>query len=262
MVATRAQLWTSSGLNKLGDHTSSKVKTTSDLYPLFKQSVLQVKHFLKPVSKIFQDPFSNNLPQHISALVGWSGVFGRHAANLCNIACFADVSWHWNTSKTDLRTQKWESQQIRNDKGGGGALFGTYVCGIALDAIILDFRAGLGFRGGCWLRGPVRVHTKFLGQMHVPSLGCHLANAAQPGQTLGRMLVNALLKVAQPRKETNKSSEIFVFLWQTRFDMHSMHTFSIQNRDTVTSSISGTNVHAGTLLKKKQHGRSSKEPPP
>lgn len=81
--------------------------------------------------------------------------------------------------------QTWESQQIRNDKGGGGALFGTYVCGIALDAIILDFRAGLGFRGGCWLWGPVRIHTKFLGKMHVPSLGCHLAKAAQPGQTLG-----------------------------------------------------------------------------
>lgn len=62
---------------KLGDHTSSKVKTTSDLYPLFKQSGLQIKHFLKPVPKFFQDPFSNNSPQHISASAGWSGVFGR-----------------------------------------------------------------------------------------------------------------------------------------------------------------------------------------
>lgn len=36
------------------------------------------------------------------------------------------------------------------------------------------FWAGLGFNGGGWLWRPVRVHTQFLGQVHVASLGSHL----------------------------------------------------------------------------------------
>lgn len=62
------------------------------------------------------------------------------------------------------------------------------------------FWAGLGFSGGGWLWRPVGVHTELLGQMHVTSLGCHPAWAAQPGQTLKRPLVNAALKIPQPQK--------------------------------------------------------------
>lgn len=55
------------------------------------------------------------------------------------------------------------------------------------------FWAGLGFSSGGWLWWPVGVHTELLGQMHVASLGCHLAWAAQPGQTLVRSQFNAPL---------------------------------------------------------------------
>lgn len=62
------------------------------------------------------------------------------------------------------------------------------------------FWAGLGFSGGGWLWRPVRVHAELLGQMHVSSLGCHLAWAARPGQTLEHPPVNALLKIPQPQQ--------------------------------------------------------------
>lgn len=62
------------------------------------------------------------------------------------------------------------------------------------------FGAGLGFSGGCWLWRPVGVHTELLGQMHVASLGCHLAWAAEPVQTLESPKVNDPLKIPQPQK--------------------------------------------------------------
>lgn len=37
------------------------------------------------------------------------------------------------------------------------------------------FWAGLGFSSGGRLWRPVGVHTELLGQMHIASLGCHLA---------------------------------------------------------------------------------------
>lgn len=56
---------------------------------------------------------------------------------------------------------------------------------IHYDAAVLDFRVGLGFCSGCRLGGPVGVHAEFLGQVHVSGLGCHVARAAQPGETFG-----------------------------------------------------------------------------
>lgn len=60
---------------------------------------------------------------------------------------------------------------------------------------------GFGFRGGCWLWGPVGVHAEFLGQMHVSRLGCYVARAAQPGKTLGRVPVDALLEKEKGKKK-------------------------------------------------------------
>lgn len=69
----------------------------------------------------------------------------------------------------------------------------------------------LGFSGGGWLWRPVGVHTELLGQMHVTSLWCHLAWAAQPGQILIRPLVNAPLKIPQNERinKTKITSVIF-----------------------------------------------------
>lgn len=63
------------------------------------------------------------------------------------------------------------------------------------------FRAGFGFSGGGWFWRPVGVHTELLGQMHVASLRCQLAWAAQPCQTLEGAQVNGTLKI-QPQKQT------------------------------------------------------------
>lgn len=62
------------------------------------------------------------------------------------------------------------------------------------------FWAGLGFSSGGWLWWPVGVNTELLGEMHVASLGCHLAWTAHPGQTLVRPQVYAPLKIPQPQR--------------------------------------------------------------
>lgn len=56
---------------------------------------------------------------------------------------------------------------------------------------------GLGLGGGGGFGGPVGVHAKLLGQVHVARLGYLPLPAAQPRQTLGSPEVNATLETAQ-----------------------------------------------------------------
>lgn len=86
------------------------------------------------------------------------------------------------------------SRQGAARRGGGHLFFLVLNFSVHYDAAVLGFRVRFGFRGGCWLRGPVGVHAEFLGQVHVSRLGCHVARAAQPGKALGRMPVDSLLR--------------------------------------------------------------------
>lgn len=140
---------------------------------------------------------------------GFWGLQKASAANLCNIY-FTHFSWNWKTSKRHLRARELDSQQTGSARGRGGFFFWyislPYItrwccCTLLDDAAILNFRVGFGFRGGCWLWGPVGVHAEFLGQMHVSRLGCYVARAAQPGKTLGRVPVDALLEKEKGKKK-------------------------------------------------------------